>query len=153
MRIAIGSDHAGYSLKTKFARYLEESGYDFRDFGVYSSERCDYPDIGLAVAEAVAGGEFDRGVLVCGSGVGMSITANKVPGIRAALCNDLITATFSRSHNDSNVLAVGERVVNPETAIEILRVWLSTEFSGEERHIRRIRKISDIEKRYCKGVN
>jgi len=153
MRIAIGSDHAGYRLKEEIVRYLSESGYDFRDFGAYSAERCDYPDIGLAVAEAVARGEYDRGILICGSGIGMSITANKVPGIRAALCNDVYTAAVSRSHNDSNVLTFGERVVGVGVALEVVRTWLSTEFSGEGRHANRIEKIREIEKKYCKGVN
>jgi ribose 5-phosphate isomerase B len=151
MRIAIGSDHAGYWLKEELARYLKEHEYEFKDFGVRSVERSDYPDTGLEVADAVARGAFDRGILVCGSGVGMSIAANKVPGIRAALCNDIYTASISRSHNDSNVLTLGERVVGPGVALEIVEAWLATEFSGEERHAKRIGKIAEIEKKYCKG--
>jgi len=152
MRIAIGSDHAGYWLKEELARFLKEQGLEFKDFGTFSVDRMDYPDTGLLVAGAVARGEFERGILVCGTGIGMSIVANKVPGIRAALCGDLYTAEVSRTHNDSNVLTLGERVIGPGMAVEIVRTWLFTEFSGEERHANRIRKISDIEKEHCRGV-
>lgn len=151
MRVAIGSDHAGYRLKEEVARYLANQRIDFEDFGVFSRDAADYPEIGLTVAEAVANGEFDRGILVCGSGIGMSITANKVPGIRAALCSDTSCARVSREHNDANVLVLGERVPAASMALEITRVWLQTEYPGEERHARRIEKIREIERKYSKG--
>jgi ribose 5-phosphate isomerase B len=151
MRIAVGSDHAGCALKEEIVRFLAELEIEFRDFGVFSEARADYPDTGLQVAEAVANGEFDRGVLVCSTGIGMSITANKVPGIRAALCGDMECAVLSREHNDSNVLVLGARVTPAPAALEILRVWLDTPFPGEERHARRIRKIAEIEEKYNGG--
>lgn len=150
MRIAIGSDHAGYWLKEELVRFLTEQHLEFKDFGTYSADRVDYPDIGLQVAEAVAKGEFDRGILVCGSGIGMCIVANKVPGIRAAACSDLYSAMVSRTHNDSNILTLGERVIGVGIAIEIVKTWLFTEFSGEERHAKRIAKIKEIERKFFK---
>ena len=151
MKVAVGSDHAGYSLKEEIVRFLSESGVDFTDFGVFSPERADYPDTGAPVAEAVARGEFDRGILICYTGVGMSIVANKVPGIRAALCGDSGCATLTREHNDSNVLVLSARATPPETAREIAKTWLSTSFPGEERHSNRVRKIGEIEKKYNGG--
>jgi len=141
LKIALGSDHAGYRLKEEVAALLRSEGYNFRDFGAFSDEPSDYPDIGRQVAEAVAGGEFDRGILVCGTGVGMSIVANKVRGIRAAVCSHEYTARISRRHNDANVLALGGRTLGPELAKEIVRVWLATEFDPQERHVRRVGKI------------
>lgn len=111
----------------------------------------DYPDTGVQVAESVASGEFDRGILVCGTGIGMSMTANKVPGIRAALCKDVYCASMAREHNDANILVLGGRVTDEETAFEITRTFFATEFSGEERHANRIRKITEIERKYSKG--
>ncbi len=151
MRIAVGSDHAGYRLKGEVVHFLSEEGAEFQDCGVFTCDSADYPDVGVTVAEAVANGEFDRGILVCGIGTGMSMVANKVPGVRAALCGDTYTARISREHNDSNVLVLGERVTGIGTALDIVRTWLSTDFPGEERHVRRIRKISEIEQKYIRG--
>jgi ribose 5-phosphate isomerase B len=152
MKIAVGSDHAGYALKEEIVQFLANNGLEFEDFGVHSAERADYPDIGLAVAENVAAGsEYDRGILVCGSGIGMSIAANKVPGIRAALCESTYTARFSRLHNNSNILVLGGRILGVDIALDILSTWLETSFPGEERHAKRIAKIADIEKKYTRG--
>ena len=152
MRIAVGSDHAGFRLKEEVVRLLAEDGAEFKDFGVYSPDRMDYPDVGLPVAEAVASGEFDRGILVCGTGIGMSIVANKVPGIRAALITNEYTAEVTRTHNDSNILVLGERVTDTQTAKRIVSIWLATDFPGEERHAKRIEKIAEIDRKYRKGV-
>ena len=151
MRVAVGSDHAGFPLKEAVVGFLRQQGVDLKDFGAFSPDRMDYTDPGREVAEAVANGEFDRGILICGTGIGMSITANKVPGIRAALCKDAYCATMAREHNDANVLALGGRVTEEETAFEIVRTFLATDFSGEERHAARIRKITEIERKYSKG--
>ncbi|MEW6447885.1 MAG: ribose 5-phosphate isomerase B [Bacillota bacterium] len=146
MRLAIGSDHGGFRLKQEIVKVLGEEGIEFRDFGTFSSESCDYPDIAAAVAEAVSRKEFDKGILVCGTGIGVAITANKVPGIRAALCHDTFSARMSREHNDANILALGERVIGPGLAADIVRIWLKSEFAGG-RHGRRVEKIAAIEKR------
>lgn len=138
-------------MKGEVVRFLSNEKTEFEDFGVFNTERSDYPDIGVRVAEAVANGEFDRGILICASGIGMSITANKVPGVRAALCSDTYCARLSREHNDSNVLVLGERVTGVGPALDIVRTWLSTDFPGEERHARRVRKILAIEKKYTGG--
>ena len=151
MKIAVGSDHAGYTLKQEIISFLTGQGFEFKDFGVFSAEPADYPDIGVEVAQAVANGEFDRGILVCSTGIGMSITANKVPGVRAALCTDAYSALLSREHNDANVLVLGERVTDADATLEIVHTWLSAAFPGEERHARRIRKISEIERNYSGG--
>lgn len=148
MKIAIGSDHAGYQLKEVVRDFLKDNHIEFKDFGVDAPNPVDYPDIGVQVADAVSNGEFDRGILICGSGIGMSITANKVPGIRAALCTDSYCGRLSREHNDANVLVLGDRVIGHGVAVDIVQTWLSTDFSGNERHANRIRKIADIEKRY-----
>jgi len=144
MRIAIGADHAGYSLKETLAAYLRERGVEVLDFGTHGPDAVDYPDYARVVAEAVARGEADFGVLICGTGVGMSITANKVPGIRAAAVSDVYSAKMSRAHNDANILCLGGRVVGPGLAIEILETWLRTPFEGG-RHARRLEKIRQIE--------
>ncbi len=151
MKIAIGSDHAGFLFKQEIARFLTDRQIEVKDFGPSSTNAVDYPDIGLPVAEAVAGGAFEGGILICGSGIGMSITANKVPGIRAALCHDTFCAKFSRVHNNANVLVLGERNTPLDKALEIVDTWVSTTFPNEERHARRIQKISDIEKKYFTG--
>lgn len=151
MKVAVGSDHAGYPLKEAVVRFLERQDVDLKDFGAYSTDSVDYPDIGLAVAEAVANGDFDLGVLVCGTGIGMSMTANKVPGIRAALCKDTCCAAMAREHNDANILVLGGRVTEEETAFDIVRTFLATDFPGEERHAKRIRKITEVERKYSKG--
>lgn len=149
MRIALGSDHGGFLLKNEIKRHLEQKGIDFEDLGCFSTESVDYPDIGQAVGEAIVKGEFDRGIICCGTGIGISISANKVPGIRAALCGDCFSAKASREHNDANVLAMGERVIGVELAKMIVDIWLSTEFQGG-RHGRRVDKIAKIEGKYCK---
>ncbi len=147
MRIAIGSDHAGYELKEKIKELLTDLDLDFTDFGTNSLDSVDYPDIGSKVAEAIANNEFDRGILLCGTGIGMSITANKVPGIRAALCGDLFSTRLSREHNDANVLVLGARVIGNGLALEIVHTWLLTDYVGG-RHNRRLHKIQDVEAKY-----
>lgn len=139
--IAIGSDHGGFQLKQEIMEHLEKRGESFRDFGTFTEESCDYPDYGKAVAHAVASGEYQTGIIICGTGIGISITANKVPGIRAALCGDCFSAEATRLHNDANILALGARVVGPGLALKIVDTFLDTPFSGEERHRRRIEKI------------
>ena len=139
--IAIGSDHGGFALKQAVMKHLEERGLEYKDFGTYSEESCDYPEYGRMVAEAVASGECERGILICGTGIGISIAANKVPGIRAALCTDCFCAEATRQHNDANILAMGGRVVGEGLALKIVDTFLDTPFSNDERHIRRISKI------------
>ena len=144
MRVAIGSDHAGFALKQELVRFLEERGLEVIDVGTHSQESCDYPDFARAVCEKVRTGEAERGVLICGTGIGMAIAANKVPGIRAACCTEPYSARLTRQDNDSNVLTLGARVVGPGMAREILEVWLATPFAGG-RHQRRIDKIAQME--------
>ena len=139
--IAIGSDHGGYALKQELMAHLRSCGVEFKDFGTYSEASCDYPVYAKAVAHAVADGECERGVIICGTGIGVSMTANKVPGIRAALCGDCFSAKATREHNDANVLCMGARVVGPGLAIMIMDTFLNTPFSNDERHIRRISQI------------
>lgn len=141
--IAIGSDHGGFELKQAIMKHLKNRGMEYRDYGTFTPESCDYPDFGKAVAHAVAEGECDRGIAVCGTGIGISITANKVHGIRAALCGDCFSAEATRLHNDANILALGARVVGEGLAIKIVDTFLDTPFSNDERHIRRISKIED----------
>ncbi len=140
MRIAIGSDHAGYPLKQALVPWLEDRGYEMQDLGTYSTESVDYPDYARAVAHAVAEGRADKGILICGTGIGMSMTANKVPGIRAALCTDPYMSRMSRRHNDANVLCMGARVVGIGLAEAIVEAWLDGEFEGGK-HARRVGKI------------
>lgn len=149
MKIALGSDHGGFELKETIKKFLLTEGYEIKDFGSNSTESCDYPDYALPVAEAVAKKEFDFGILVCGTGIGISIAANKVPGIRAALCSDTFSAHATREHNDANILTLGQRVVGEGLALDIVKTFLKTEFQGE-RHQKRIDKITEIEKKYCK---
>ena len=149
MKIALGSDHGGYRLKNEIISFLKENGYELKDFGTFSTESCDYPDFAEKVAEAVVSKEFDFGILVCGTGIGISISANKVPGVRAALCSDTFSAHATREHNDANILALGERVVGPGLALDIVKTFLTSKFQGE-RHQKRIDKISLIEKKYNK---
>ena len=139
--IAIGSDHGGFELKKSIMAHLDKRGLKYKDFGTYSEESCDYPDYGKAVAQAVAAGEYERGILICGTGIGISITANRIPGIRAALCTDCFMAEATRLHNDANILALGGRVVGEGLALKIVDTFLDTPFSNEERHKRRIAKI------------
>ena len=139
--IAIGSDHGGFALKKALMAHLDKRGLAYKDFGTYSEASCDYPVYGKAVANAVASGECDRGILICSTGIGISITANKVPGIRAALCGDCFSAEATRLHNDANVLCLGARVVGDGLALKIVDTFLDTPFSNEERHSRRISQI------------
>lgn len=136
--IAIGSDHGGFELKKAVMAHLEKRGLEYKDFGTYTKDSCDYPEYGRAVALAVASGEFERGIVICGTGIGISIAANKVPGIRAALCGDCFSAQATREHNDANILAMGARVVGEGLALKIVDTFLDTPFSNDERHIRRI---------------
>jgi ribose 5-phosphate isomerase B len=138
--VALGADHAGFPLKEDLKTWLISRGYDVVDLGTQSAESVDYPDFAVEVGNAVVAGKADRGVLVCGTGIGMSMAANKVPGIRAAACSDAYTARMSREHNDANVLALGARITSREAAIEIVEIWLAAEFTGG-RHARRVDKI------------
>lgn len=136
--IAIGCDHGGYDLKQKVVQYFEEKGIPYQDMGCHSKESCDYPVFGHAVAKAVAGGECEKGIVICTTGIGISISANKVKGIRCALCADSLSARMTRLHNDANMLALGAGVVGENLALDIVETFLGTEFSGEERHQRRV---------------
>ena len=151
MKIAIGSDHAGLELKNKIISVLKEKGFDVVDHGTNGPESVDYPDYGVLVAEVVSQGKIKRGILVCGTGIGMSIVANKFPGVRAALCHDLYTAEMSRRHNDSNILILAGRTLSKKLALDIAETWLKTDFEGG-RHQRRIDKITEIEKKVMKNV-
>lgn len=144
MQIAIGSDHGGFMLKEKIKQLLDELQVHWKDFGTFSEESVDYPDFARLVALSVANGDYDRGILICGTGVGMSIVANKISGIRAALCHDYFSAKATREHNDSNILCLGERVIGSGLALEIVQIWLQTEFIGG-RHQRRVQKITVLE--------
>ena len=141
--IAIGSDHGGFELKKEIIKHLEKRGIEYRDYGTYSADSCDYPIYGKTVAHAVKSGECDRGIIICGTGIGISISANKIPGIRAALCGDCFSAEMARLHNDANILAMGARVVGTGLALKIADTFLDTPFSEEERHRRRIAMIED----------
>lgn len=141
--IGIGSDHGGFELKEAVKKHLEERGLEYKDFGTYSADSCDYPVYGRAVAKAVASGECDRGIIICGTGIGISITANKVKGIRAALCSDCFSAQATREHNDANILAMGARVLGEGLALKIVDTFLDTPFSGDPRHVRRISMIEE----------
>ena len=141
--IGIGSDHGGFALKQEIKAYLEQQGLEYKDYGCYEEKSCDYPEIGKAVAHGIVSGECEKGILICGTGIGISIAANKVPGIRAALCTDCFMAEMTRLHNDANIVALGGRVVGPGLAVKIVDTFLHTEFSGEERHARRIAKIEE----------
>jgi ribose 5-phosphate isomerase B len=146
VRIALGSDHGGFTLKEEIKKYLNEKGMEYKDFGTHTTDSCDYPDIALPAARAVASGEYDRGILICGTGIGIGIAANKVQGIRAALCHDTFSARASREHNNANILTMGERVIGRGLAMDIVDIWLKTEFTGG-RHQRRVEKIHEIETR------
>ena len=141
--IALGCDHGGYALMKEVIEYLEKNGLKYKNFGTYSEESCDYPVYGKAVANAVASGECEKGILICGTGIGISISANKVKGIRAALCGDCFSAQATREHNDANILALGARVTGAGLALKIVDTFLNTPFSNDERHIRRINQIED----------
>lgn len=149
MKLAIGCDHGGYNLKTAILEHLDKKGIEYKDFGCYSTESCDYPDFAEKVAEAIVNGECERGIIVCGTGIGISIAANKVPGIRAAHCTDTFSAKASRQHNDANILALGERITGVGLALDIVDAYLEAEFEGG-RHQRRVDKITEIERKYSK---
>ncbi|MGI6230218.1 MAG: ribose 5-phosphate isomerase B [Tractidigestivibacter sp.] len=143
--IALGCDHGGYELLQEVKKHLDERGLEYKDFGTYSTESVDYPDYAAKVARAVQSGECERGILICGTGIGVSIVANKFKGIRAALCSDCFSAEATRQHNDANILTMGARVLGPGLALKIVDTFLDTPFSNAERHIRRIAKITEIE--------
>ena len=141
MLVALGSDHGGYDLKQEVIGYLKEKGIAFKDFGCMGKESCDYPEYGRAAAEAVAGGERDMGIVICTTGIGISIVANKVKGIRCALCADTVSARLTREHNDANMLAMGAGIIGKNLALGIVETFLGTPFSGEEKHARRVKAI------------
>lgn len=149
MKIAVACDHGGLRLKEVLLKYLTENGYEYRDFGTYTKDSCDYPAFALAAAEAVASKEFDRGILICSTGIGVSITANKVPGIRCAHCHDTYCAKYTRLHNDANMIAFGEKCIGDGLMLQIVELFLTTEFEGG-RHQRRVDQITAVEKKYCK---
>ena len=146
MKIAIGCDHGALTLKNSLITHLEGCGYEVEDFGTYTEKSCDYPDFAAAAAQAVAAGKCDRGIVLCTTGIGVSVTANKINGIRCALLSDPWTAKMTRLHNDTNMMAMGAGIVGENLAYEIVDTWLDTEFSGEERHQRRINKVMALEK-------
>jgi ribose 5-phosphate isomerase B len=150
VKIALGSDHGGYQLKENLKKYLKELNVEYADFGCENEKSVDYPDIGFKVAIEVKSGKCDSGILICGTGIGMSVIANKVRGIRAALCCNEFTARCAREHNDANILVLGGRVIGPGLAKEIIKVWLNSKFSQEERHINRLNKIKQEENKICK---
>ena len=147
MKISLGCDHGGLELKNEIKAHLEARGFECRDFGTYTKDSCDYPDYARPAAEAVASGECERGILVCTTGIGVSITANKVNGVRCALLHDKMSARLTRELNETNMMALGAGVVGPMLALEIVDTWLDTPFSGVERHQRRIDKVMAIEKK------
>jgi ribose 5-phosphate isomerase B len=147
MKIAIGADHAGFDLKQALVKHLEEKGHQVEDLGAYDPKPSDYPVFGEKVAEAVASGEAEKGIVVCGNGIGMSIVANKVPGVRAALVFTEQMAKQTRSHNDSNVLSLAGRELPTDLNLKLADIWLETPFSKEERHVRRVGEITDLEKK------
>lgn len=149
MKIGIGSDHGGYNLKEEIKKYLNDKGCEVVDFGTNSNDSVDYPDYGQAVAEAVVNKEVEKGIICCGTGIGISIAANKVPGIRCAVVSDTFSAKMSRAHNDANMLSLGERVVGRGLALEIVEAWINSEFEGD-RHAKRVDKLCKIEEKYCK---
>lgn len=143
MRIAIGADHGAFDRKAEVIAHLEAAGHEVKDFGTYTPASCDYPEIGRSVAKSVASGEYDRGIVLCTTGIGISIVANKVSGIRCALCSDVTSARLTREHNDANMLAFGAGIVGPNLSLDIVDTFINTEFSGEEKHVRRISKIEE----------
>ena len=146
MKISIGCDHGALALKNKMVAHLETKGYEVKDCGTYTADSCDYPDFAAAAARAVASGECEKGIVLCTTGIGVSIAANKVQGIRCALLSDVMSARLTREHNDTNMMAIGAGVVGEMLALEILDTWLETEFSYNERHQRRIDKVMALEK-------
>lgn len=152
MRVAVGADHAGFPLKDTVIEQLESLGHEVIDCGTHNTEAVDYPDFAQAVAEKVSSGETERGIVLCGSGVGATVAANKVPGVRACLCHDTYSAHQGVEHDDLNVLCLGARIIGPALASEIVRAFISAKFSGEERHRRRLHKVLEIEKKYSQTV-
>ncbi len=150
MKIALGSDHGGYQLKENLKEYLKELNVEYIDFGCKSEKSVDYPDIGFKVAIEVKSGKYDRGILICGTGIGMSIAANKIKGIRASLCHDIFSARNTREHNDANILTLGARVIGVGLAKEIVKVWLNANFNQKEKHINRLNKIKKEEDKIYK---
>jgi len=143
--IALACDHGGFELMKTVKAFLESGGYKYKDFGAFSQESCDYPVVAAEAARAIAGGDCDRGIFICGTGIGVSIAANKIPGIRAALCTGVYMAEMARNHNDANVLALGGRVIGSDLAIEIVKVFLSASFSTEEKHHRRVDMLNGLD--------
>ena len=152
MKIVLGSDHAGFALKQEVAAVLKKDGHEIVDVGAYSAAPSDYPDFAEALGKAVVDGRGERGILVCGSGVGASVAANKIPGIRAAICHDVYSAHQGVEHDDMNVLVLGGRIVGPALAQELVWAFISAQFSNDERHVRRLEKVKAIERRYTKGT-
>jgi len=150
MKIALGSDHGGFKLKEELKIYLKNLNIKYTDFGCTSDAPIDYTDIGFEVAYEVQKGQYDKGILICGTGIGMSIVANKVKGIRAALCQDIFSARLAREHNNANILTLGGRIISGELAVKIVKVWLYTDFSMDERHLNRLNKISKEENKIYK---
>ena len=146
MKVSIGCDHGALEMKNKVVPYLQAKGYEVVDFGTYTADSCDYPEFAAAAARAVASGECEKGIVLCTTGIGVSITANKIDGIRCALLSDVWSAKMTRLHNDTNVMALGAGVVGENLALEIVDTWVGTEFSGDERHQRRINKLMALEK-------
>jgi ribose 5-phosphate isomerase B len=153
MRVVIGADHAGFELKQNLVEYLRELGHQVFDIGTYSTEPVDYPDFAEAVGRSILDGRTHRGVLICGSGVGASVAANKLPGIRAGLCHDTYSAHQGVEHDAMNIIVIGARVIGTELARELIRAFVGAEFKGEERHRRRLEKIHALEQRYSTGGN
>ncbi len=151
MKIAIGADHGGFELKEKLVKFLRKENYKVKDFGTNSLDSCDYPGFGIKVSRGVSSGSFDRGILICKTGVGFSIVANKFPNVRAVVAGNIKVAKLSRQHNDTNVLIFGSRFVNFDKAKKILKIWLSTDFEGD-RHSRRLNQIREIEKKLLKST-
>jgi len=149
VKIALGSDHGGFNLKKEVIKHLKSKNIEITDFGTYTEDSCDYPEYALKVAREVVEGNFELGILICGTGIGVSIVANKVPGIRAALCSDTFSAHATREHNNANILAIGARVVGEGLALDIVDTFISSKFLGD-RHQKRINKITEIEKTYSK---
>lgn len=152
MRIAIGADHAGWALKEEVVRHLRARGYELVDLGTHSTEPVDYPDYSAAVGEAVRSGAAERGILVCGSGAGACVAANKIPGARAAVCHDTYTAHQAVEHDDVNILCLGARVIGVELTREIVDAWVRARFTGEGRHRERLKKVEALEKKYRQGA-
>ena len=144
--IALACDHGGFDLMGEVKSYLDRCDYEYKDFGTYTAESCDYPEFAVRAARSITAGECDRGIFICGTGAGMSIAANKVAGIRAALCSDCYTAEMTRRHNDANVIALGARVIGSGLALEIIGVFLDTEFEGGGRHGRRVEMLDELDK-------